>query len=203
GSATASAGSASSGTSARMSKSVTGGCGPVPSGCLGGVLDGLLDGAYVEEGALRNLVTLAVGNLPEAADGVGQLDVASGFAGEDLGGEERLAQKALDFARSGHHQLVLLGQLVHAEDGNDVLQLPVALEDVLHLARHRVVLGTHHRRVQNAAGGVERVHRWVDAELGDGAAQHNGRVQVGKGGGRGRVGEVVGRHVDGLHRGDR
>ena len=30
-------------------------------------------------------------------------------------------------------QLVVLGQLVHAEDGDDVLQLLVALQDLLHL----------------------------------------------------------------------
>ncbi len=38
---------------------------------------------------------------------------------------------------------------------------------------------------------------------GDVAAEHGGRVQVGEGGGRRRVGQVVGGHVDGLHRGDR
>ena len=32
--------------------------------------------------------------------------------------------------------------------------------------------------------------------------EHRGGVEVGEGGGRGRVGEVVGGHVDGLHRGD-
>ncbi len=52
-------------------------------------------------------------------------------------------------------------------------------------------------------GGVERIDGRVDAELGDLAREHRGRVEVGEGGGRRRVGEVVGRHVDGLHRGDR
>ena len=36
-----------------------------------------------------------------------------------------------------------------------------------------------------------------------GARQHGGGVEVGEGGGRRRVGQVVGRHVDRLHRGDR
>ena len=49
----------------------------------------------------------------------------------------------------------------------------------------------------------ERVHGRVDAELGDLARQHGRGVEMGEGGGRGRVGQVVGRHVDGLHRGDR
>ena len=49
----------------------------------------------------------------------------------------------------------------------------------------------------------ERIHGRVDAELGDLARQHGGGVEVGEGGGWRRVGEVVGGHVDGLHRGDR
>jgi hypothetical protein len=42
--------------------------------------------------------------------------------GELLGHEERLRQEALDLAGARHDQLVLFGQFVHAEDGDDVLQ---------------------------------------------------------------------------------
>src|SRR5690606_22835145 len=56
---------------------------------------------------------------------------------------------------------------------------------------------------ENATGGVERVDRRVDAEFGDLARQHGGGVQVREGGRRRRVGQVVCRHVYGLHRGDR
>ncbi len=49
----------------------------------------------------------------------------------------------------------------------------------------------------------ERVDRRVDAELGDLARQHGRRVEVRERGGGRRVGQVVGRHVDRLHRGDR
>ena len=51
--------------------------------------------------------------------------------------------------------------------------------------------------------GVQRVHRRVDALLGDLPRQHGGGVEVGERGVRRRVGEVVGGHVDRLHRGDR
>jgi hypothetical protein len=57
--------------------------------------------------------------------------------------------------------------------------------------------------VEQAAVGVERVDRGVDALLGDLAVEHRRGVEVGKGGRGRRVGEVVGGHVDGLHRGDR
>jgi hypothetical protein len=52
--------------------------------------------------------------------------------------------------------------------------------------------------VQHAAGGVERVHCGVDAQLGDAARQHRCRIQVRKrGGGRG-VRQVVRGHIHGL-----
>ncbi len=64
-----------------------------------------------------------------------------------------------------------------------------------------MVFGSTWREV--ARGRVERVDRRKDAERGDVARQHHRRVEVGEGG-RGRgVGQVVGRHVDRLHRGDR
>ena len=50
---------------------------------------------------------------------------------------------------------------------------------------------------------VERVDGRVDALLGDRPRERRRRVEVGEHGRRRRVGEVVGRHVDRLHRGDR
>ena len=50
---------------------------------------------------------------------------------------------------------------------------------------------------------VERIHGRVDALLGDRAGEHRRGVQVGERGRRGRVGQVVGGDVDGLHRRDR
>lgn len=48
-------------------------------------------------------------------------------AGEDFGDLEWLGEEALDLARAGDGHLVLLAQLIHAQDGNDVLQVLVVL----------------------------------------------------------------------------
>ena len=125
------------------------------------------------------------------------------LAGELLGHEHRVGQEPLDPAGPLDGDLVLLGQLVDAEDGDDVLQLGVALQDPLHLARDVVVLLADVARVQDPGGRGQRVHRREDALLGDLAGQHRGGVEVGERGGRRRVGDVVGGHVDRLHRGDR
>ena len=155
------------------------------------------------EGLLRVLVHLAVRDRLESGDGVLERHVLAGRAGEHLGDEERLGEEALDLAGSRHHQLVLVGELVHAEDRDDVAQLLVALEDTLHPARHIVVLGADDERVELAARRIERVDRRVDAELRDLAREHQGRIEVGEGRRRGRVREVVGRDVNSLDRGDR
>ena len=49
----------------------------------------------------------------------------------------------------------------------------------------------------------ERIDRRINALFGDRARQNGGRVQMGEGGGRGRIGQIVGGNVNRLHRGDR
>uniref|UniRef100_A0A1I8GZM3 BHLH domain-containing protein n=1 Tax=Macrostomum lignano TaxID=282301 RepID=A0A1I8GZM3_9PLAT len=71
----------------------------------------------------------------------------------------------------------------------------VILQDLLHAAGHSVVLLADNVGIQDAGGRVQRVHGRVDAQLGDAAGQHGGGVQMGKGGGGRRVGQIVGRHM--------
>ena len=63
----------------------------------------------------------------EALDGLLEGHQLPGVAGEDLGHLEGLGQEALDLAGTGHRQLVLLRQLIHSQDGDDVLQGLVVL----------------------------------------------------------------------------
>src|SRR6266851_9156794 len=92
------------------------------------------------EGLLGKRVALARNDHLEALDRVLQLDVLAFLAGEILRHAERLRQEALDFPRARHRELVLGGELVHAEDRDDVAQLLVALQRRLHRARGVVVV---------------------------------------------------------------
>ena len=112
--------------------------------------------------------------------------------------EERLAHEPLQAAGPGHGRLVLLGQLVDAEDRDDVLEVAVALEDALGLLGDVVVLLADDERVEDARRRGQRVDRRVDAELGDVALEADRRVEVAERRGRRRVGVVVGRHEDRL-----
>ena len=53
---------------------------------------------------------------------------------------EGLRKESLNLPGSGDLQLVLLGQLVHTQDGDDVLKGLVVLQDLLHATGDAVVL---------------------------------------------------------------
>ena len=103
-----------------------------------------------------------------------------GAAGERLGDEEGLREEALHLAGALDGELVLVGELVHAEDGDDVLELLVALEDLLDARRGLVVLLADDVGLERARERVERVDGRVDRLLRDRAREHRRRVEVGE-----------------------
>src|SRR3954465_2009472 len=141
-------------------------------------LDDLVDAALHEERRLRQIVALALDDLAERAHRVVDRDVHARRAGERLGDVERLRQEALDLARALDGDLVLVGELVDAEDRDDVLQLAVALQDLLDLRGDVVVLLADDVGLEDRRRRVQRVHRRVDALLGDRARQRRGGVEV-------------------------
>ena len=58
---------------------------------------------------------------------------------------------------------------------------------------------TYNTGVKHTRLGVERVDSWVDTELGDGTRQHSRGVQVGEGGCRSGIRQIVSRDIDSLH----
>src|ERR1019366_3297201 len=132
----------------------------------------------------------------------GQVVVLAFVAGELLGDEEGLGKELLDFAGAGDDELVLVGELVDAENGNDVLEILVALQGAFDHLGHVVVVLADDEGIENAGGGSQRIDGGIDAEGGDVAREVGGGVVGGGGGGGGGGGVVVGGHVDGLHGGD-
>src|SRR6266581_1514834 len=167
------------------------------------LLEDLLDRPHHVEGLLGDLVQLAGHDHLEAADGVLQGDVLARDAGELLGHVKGLGEELLDLPGPGHRDLVVLAELVDPQDGDDVLEVLVALKDLLHVPGRLVVLFPEDAGVEDARRGGEGIHRGVDPELHDLAREHRGGVQVREGGGRSGVSQVVGGDVDRLHGGDR
>mmetsp|Transcript_1101 Transcript_1101/g.2189 ORF Transcript_1101/g.2189 Transcript_1101/m.2189 type:complete len:518 (+) Transcript_1101:218-1771(+) len=173
-------------------------------GChLFGFGDHVVDTANHVERTFGQVIVFTGNHRLEGRDGVFQLHLDAVGTGEDFRHVEGLRKETLDLAGTGHDQFVLFREFVHAENGDDVLQRLVALEDTLDVTGHLVVLFTNDGRIHQARGAVERVHGRVDAKLGDRTRQNCGGVEVGEGCCRRGVGKVVRGNVDGLDRGDR
>src|ERR671932_479469 len=86
------------------------------------------------------LFLLPLEDLLEALDRVLELDVHARLRGERLRDVHRLREEALDLARARDDELVLVRELVDAEDRDDVLQILVALQDLLDARGGLVVL---------------------------------------------------------------
>src|SRR5574343_79658 len=168
-----------------------------------GLFDDFLDTADHVEGLLGQVIELAGTDALEAFDRVLEGNELARRTGEDFGNVERLRQEALNLTGAGHGQLIFRRQFVHTQNSDDVTQFLVALQVHLHGTGNGVVLFTNDLRVELAGGGVERIDGRVDTQRGDITRQHDRRVQVQEGGGRGRVGQVIGRDVNGLDGSDR
>merc|ERR1712086_920024 len=97
----------------------------------GGFLRNLVHTPHHVESLLWILVERASEEALETTDDVGEGDELAGLASEDLGNVERLREEAFDLARACDSELVLLGELIHTQDGNDILQGLVILEHLL------------------------------------------------------------------------
>ena len=67
---------------------------------------------------------------------------------------ERLRQESLGTAGAGNNQFILVGEFVHTEDGDDVLQLVIFLQQLLHGLGRVVVVFTYDI-------GIEEYARWI------------------------------------------
>ena len=111
-------------------------------------------------------------------------------------------KKSLNFTSPGNKQLIILRKLIHTEDGDDILQIFILLQGNLNTAGNQIMLLTDDIRIKNTGGGIQRINRRIDSELGNLPGKNNGSVKMGKGGCRSGVGQVVGRYVDALYSGN-
>ena len=83
--------------------------------------DYVVNASCIQETALRDIVMLTFKDLPEATDRLGQRNITSIHTGKLYCYEERLRQESLYLSCTADNQLVLLRQLIHAEDCDDIL----------------------------------------------------------------------------------
>lgn len=110
----------------------------------------------------RQVIELALADAVEGFDRVAERHDGAGLTGELLGNDEVLAEELLDTTGAADEDLVLFLKLVHTEDGDDVLQFLVLLQDALDLVGNAEVLGTDDAGLQDAGGRAQRIHSGVD-----------------------------------------
>src|SRR6185503_7398003 len=115
-----------------------------------GVLHDVVSSTAEEERLLRVLIELALGESLERRNRLLELHILPFHSGELLGDCERLGHETLDAARAADDALVFFGQLVHAEDRDDVLQLLVPLQNPLDFRRYLIVSGSDEPRDGNS-----------------------------------------------------
>jgi hypothetical protein len=167
------------------------------------LLKGIIKHALHVEGGFGVVVALAFEECCEPVDGVLEGHEFALPAGEDLAHEERLGEELLDLAGPGHSDFVLLRELVHAQNGNNILQGFVILQQFLHTPGHGIMPFPDNNGVKDSTRRVKRVDSGIDPQFSQPPGQHGRGIQESESGGRGRISQIVGRHVDGLHGGDR
>lgn len=172
------------------------------AGDLLGLLLDIVDTTAHVEGGLGESIVVTMEDLLAGGDSVLERDELTLDTSEDLGDSERLAHETLHLTGTLDGELVLFREFVHTKNGDDVLERLVVLEELLDTGGNVVVLTADDGGVKHTGLGVEGVDGGVDTKLGNTTRQHSGGVQVGEGGGGGRVSQVIGGHVNGLHGGN-
>src|SRR3989344_2834846 len=95
-----------------------------------------------------DVVTVSLDDFLEAAHGIFTRDILARSSGESFGDVEWLREEALYLSGALHKKLVVVGELFDAENGDDILEVFVALYDALYLTCHVVVFFADKRRCE-------------------------------------------------------
>ncbi len=147
-----------------------------------------VDAASHVEILLGHIVVLAIENLFESANRLLGSHIFTLFSGEYFGNVERLAEETLDFSGPIDRQFIVRAQLIHPENGNDILQIFVPLQYPLDTTRDIVMLLADKIRRQGLRGRCQRIHCRINSKLGNGTVQNDGRIEMGERIGGRRIG---------------
>src|ERR1051325_1243056 len=121
------------------------------------LLADFFDAAAHVKVAFADVVVFAFEDFLESFNGVRDWNLFAFAAGENLRDGERLAQEALHLARAGNGEFVVGRQFIHTENRDDVLEILVALQDLLNATSDFVMFLADNFRREGARAGSKRI----------------------------------------------
>lgn len=112
--------------------------------------DYLINIAFVEEVFLWDVVEFTCDDHLESFHCIFTFDVDTWSPGELLSDKEWLREKSLDFTSTSNSDFIIFSELIHTEDGDDILEFFVSLEDFLDLTSDGIVIFTDDTRREDS-----------------------------------------------------
>jgi hypothetical protein len=181
-----------------LSRSVVGGLGCEHASTF----EGFLEVTHHVERGFGIVITSSLKELAESFDGLVKFTELSGVGGEDLRHEERLGEELLHLTCSSDSQLIFFGKIVHTENGDNILERLVVLEEFLDSTGGLVMNVSEDEGIEHSGGRIEGIDSGVDTEFGKGSGEHSLGIQMGEGGGRGGIGKIISGHEHSLDGGN-
>ena len=114
-----------------------------------------------------------------------------------------MAETGISESSGTGNNLVFVRKFFHTQNGDDILQFLIALQNSLNAAGYFIVFLAEDVRVKNTAGGIQWIYCRVNAQFGDGTVKYCCGIQVGEYACRSRVSQIVGWYIYSLYGSDR
>jgi hypothetical protein len=136
--------------------------------CLGlqflAFFDGVVDAPYQVKGCFGIFVHFAVHDHVETTDRFVDGNQHAFETGELFSHVEGLGQETLYLTGAGNGHFIFVAQFVQTEDGDDILQFLIALEDQLYIVGAIVVRVADDQRGEDTGGGIQGIHGRIDTQ---------------------------------------
>ena len=124
------------------------------------------------------MVDLAVKNHFESPDGIINGNCDSFYSRKLFGYSKRLGEKTLYSACAVYGYPVLLGELFHSKNRDNILEFLVALQYLLYPLRRIVMLMPHDIGIENARSRIKRVNCRIYSKFGNLAAENSRSIKL-------------------------
>ena len=123
-----------------------------------------IDTAFHEESPFILRIIFPIQDFSKPADRFRKRHIFARCTGKGFGDRERLREEPLDLASSLDKLFIFVRKLFNAEDGDNILQVFIALQDATSFIRHAVVFLADYLWCQCGRARLKRINGWIDTQ---------------------------------------